>query len=317
MGYIASMFRAVEFIEHNLRRPVTIADVADAVSYSLYHFSRVFNKVIHHTPYDYLMRRRLSESARELIDTDTRIIDIALEYQFSSPEAYSRAFKRIFGVQPNRWRKQESIDERFLMSRLTLAHIQHLNKGSYLRPVLEERDVLQVAGVMALVRDDPDVIPRLWEILAQQLEGAQNRDKLEHYHGIAWYPQGWEKRGFLYMAAVEGKQALTPRSDDVCDPHVAGTELLGTSPTISAGTESLDAMPSAMVIKTIPALVYARFIHKGPRKDLGLTLDYVYQTWLPKSGKRLSCPLEIEDYGQGAMGPDPESSRIAIYIPIE
>ena len=31
------------------------ADVADAINFSLFHFSHTFNKIVHHTPYDYLI----------------------------------------------------------------------------------------------------------------------------------------------------------------------------------------------------------------------------------------------------------------------
>ena len=69
MSTLASMFKAIEFIENNLKREITVADIADAVCYSLYHFCRTFNGAVHHTPYDYLMRRRLSDAARALVET--------------------------------------------------------------------------------------------------------------------------------------------------------------------------------------------------------------------------------------------------------
>jgi AraC family transcriptional regulator len=285
MSNIPAMTKAVKFIEDNLKEDIAVADIAAAVSYSLYHFCRMFNRVIHHTPYDYLIRRRLSESARELVETDKKIIEIAFDYQFNSPETYSRAFKRMFGVQPYQWRKQGSIDRRSLMSKLTLEHIEHINKGDYLKPVLEEKDASQVAGLMTLVKDDQEVIPQLWDTLAQELKGTKDAGKTRYYYGIAFYPKGWQERGYLYMAAVEVK--------------------------------SLDIMGSALVVKTMPPSTYAKFIHKGPYKDLGLTLDYIYQTWLPKSGKRLANSFEIECYGRDFRCPDNEECEREIYIPIE
>jgi len=191
----------------------------------------------------------------------------------------------MFGVQPYQWRKQRSIDRRSLMSRLTLEHIEHINKGDYLKPVLEERDAFQVAGVMTLVKDDQGVIPQLWDTLAQELEGIKDTGMTRGYYGIACYPRDWQERGHLYMAAVE--------------------------------VESLDILGSALVVKTMPASKCARFVHKGPYKDLRLTLDYIYQTWLPKSGKRLASSFEIEYYGQDFRRPDNEESETEIYIPIK
>ncbi len=276
------MIEAIDFIEHNLQEDITVADIAAAVSYSLYHFCRTFNKATHHTPYDYLIRRRLSESAQELMSTDKKIIDVAFEYQFNSPETYSRAFKRMFGVQPHRWRKRGSIDRRSLMPRLTGEHLEHIGKGDYLNAVLEEKAAFQVAGIMTLVRDDRSVISQLWDTLAQELEGTSITGCC---YGIAHYPKGWQERGYLYLAAVEAEP-----------PEVSG---------------------SALVVRTVLSSRYARFIHKGPYDDLGLTLDYVYQTWLPKSGQRLAGPFEIECYGQNFGFPDDKESKATIYIPIE
>lgn len=285
MSQIESIFRAVEFIEGNLKEEIAVADVANAVCYSLYHFCRVFNTVVHHSPYDFLMRRRLSESALELIETDRRIIEIAFDYRFNSPETFSRAFKRMFGVQPNQWRKGEKGDSRFLLPRLSLDYLEHINQGKYLEPVRAEMDPFNVAGVITLIKEDEDNIPELWEILANELEGMNHSGKLANYYGIAIYPEDWEVTGHFYLAAVEVE-----------------------SPTVDH---------SALVVKRIPALQYAKFIHKGPLKDLRLSIDYVYHTWMPKSGKRLARPLEIERYGHRFRGSDWEESETEILIPIE
>jgi len=285
MPDITLISKAVDFIEDNLREAIAVADMADAVAYSLYHFCRMFNQATHHTPYDYLMRRRLSQAAQELLQSDKKIIDIALDYQFNSPETFSRAFKRVFGMQPSQLRKQGSVDPRRLMPRLTFAHIKHVSKGAYLRPVLEEKSAFQVAGVMTLVKDDQTVISELWELFAQELESSETVAKAGNYYGIAYYPEDWENRGCLYMAAVE--------------------------------IQGLDIANVALVVKTIPALRCARFIHKGPTRELQLTLDYVYHTWLPKSGECLSYPLVIEHYGQDFRNLDNEESERGIDIPIK
>jgi AraC family transcriptional regulator len=154
-----------------------------------------------------------------------------------------------------------------------------------LRPVLEERDAFQVAGVMALVKGEQEVIPQLWDTLARELADIGSIDTRGRFYGIVWYPRGWQERGYFYLAAVEVK----PR----------------------------DVVGSALVVKTMPPSKCARFIHKGPYRDLGLTLDYIYQTWLPKSGKRIAGPFEIQDHGHDLGNPGDEAFEMEIYIPIE
>jgi len=49
---------ALGYIEQHLCEPIMVSDIARAAGYSLFHFIRTFNKIVRHTPYDYLMRRR-------------------------------------------------------------------------------------------------------------------------------------------------------------------------------------------------------------------------------------------------------------------
>ncbi len=277
------MSQAVDFIESNLRQAINVADMADAVSYSLFHFCRTFNQATHHTPYDYLMRRRLAESARALLQTGQKVIEIALDYQFNSPETFSRAFKRMFGLQPNQLRKQGHMDSRRLMPRLTLAHLRHLSRGAYLKPVCVDKDEIQVGGVMTLVKSDPAAIADLWGWLRRELASDPGKGP-RNYYGITYYAENWDECGLLYMATVEMQDHATPGM--------------------------------ALATKTIPAQQYARFIHKGPAPDLALTLDYVYHTWLPQSGRNASYSWVLEHYSQGFPGADDDDSEREIYIPL-
>lgn len=279
------MSLAIEYIENHLKEDISISDVAKAVGYSLYHFSRTFNATIHHTPYNYLIRRRLSESAQELSESDRSIIEIAIDYKFNNPETYSRAFKRLFGVQPREWKKLKHKDMQQLMPRLTPEHIKHLNKGDYLKPVFEEKPAFQVAGVMGLIKEKRKGISDLWAILSQELKGLKSPLQPVEYFGITHYPRGWQQCGYLYLAAIEF---------------------------LAMNIDSL-----ALVRKNISAHKYARFIHKGADRDLKLTQDYIYHTWLPKSDRSLVCSQEIECFGSDIRNLEDEDFERAIYIPIQ
>lgn len=279
MSNVELMSQAVDYIENNLREPITVAGMAAAVSFSLYHFCRTFNQVTHHTPYDYLMRRRLSESAHDLVRTDKKIIQVACDYQFNNPETFSRAFRRIFDTQPNQARKQGQLDPWRVMPRLTLAHLRHIAKGNYLKPVLEDKAAFQVAGLMTLVKSDQAIISELWELLDRGPSLTEPQDR----YGIAYYPGGWSEHGFWYLAGM--------------------------------AIQSSDALDPAWVIKNIPARKYARFIHKGSRQEWPLTLDYVFHTWLPQSDYRLASPLVIEHYDRDCKDLSAESET-KIYIPL-
>jgi AraC family transcriptional regulator len=284
MPDVVSISQAIDFVEENLREPVTVAAMAASAGYSLYYFCRVFNQATHHTPYDYLMRRRLSESARFLLESDEKIIDIALDYQFSGPETYSRAFKRMFDTQPSQIRAAGRIDCHRLMPRLTTAHLHHIEGGMTTRPETVERQPVRLAGLMTLVRDGQNDRERLWRLLDQELGRLEGGIRPSSFYGLASFQPGWEADGYSYLAATE-----------LDDPKSETT---------------------ALVHKVLPSLTLARFVHAGGWANLSLSLDYIYHTWLPKAGKRPSHPWIIEDYGPEMPAAGASESAIVIGIPI-
>ncbi len=102
---LASVGRALDLVEERLRDGIDVGAMASAACYSIFHFVRVFTELTGHGPYDYLMRRRVAEAARELVSGDRSILELALEYRFESPDGFSRAFRRCFGAAPSEARK--------------------------------------------------------------------------------------------------------------------------------------------------------------------------------------------------------------------
>jgi AraC family transcriptional regulator len=258
------MARAIDFIEDHLRDDITVGDMARAVSLSVYYFCRSFNQAAHHTPYDYLMRRRIAEAARDLLQTDRKIIEITFDYQFNNPETFARAFKRVFGMQPTQWRKQGRCDRRSIMPRLTSAHLQHLAQGSYLKPILIERPELHLAGLMTLVENDLAAIETLWGWFNNSIGSRGDLNDRDRY-GLLQYAEESDPAGYFYLL----------------------------------GVPLVDETPPAMwVAKSLPAQSCARFIHKGARRDLQLTLDYVYHTWLPQANVQLRPSTILLHHGR-------------------
>lgn len=104
MNHDACIKKSIEYIEDNLDNKIELKELADKAFLSKYHFHRVFHSVVGEPVAEYIRKRRLKEAASELITTDNKIVDIALKYQFSSQEAFTKAFKRIYGVPPREFR---------------------------------------------------------------------------------------------------------------------------------------------------------------------------------------------------------------------
>lgn len=98
----------VDEIDVHIRRKqseaVTLSYLAQKLGYSEYYFSRKFKAVSGMQLRDYLRYRRLAFALKDVRDTKRSLLDIALDYGFSSNEAFTRAFKEAYGITPSEYR---------------------------------------------------------------------------------------------------------------------------------------------------------------------------------------------------------------------
>jgi len=102
------MQKAIDFIETRLKDDLNHEMVAQEVCMSTFHFQRLFSIFFDVSLGEYIRNRRLSLAADEIITTQKRIIDLALEYGYETPESFSRAFYRYYGVTPSAARSRQS-----------------------------------------------------------------------------------------------------------------------------------------------------------------------------------------------------------------
>ncbi|MBP1756263.1 MAG: transcriptional regulator, AraC family [Firmicutes bacterium] len=94
-----------EYMEKKLSQPITLRELADVAGYSPWHMSRIFKEVTGKTPFDYLRALRLTKAALLLRDSETKILDVALDFVFDSHEGFTRAFSKEFGLSPYKYSK--------------------------------------------------------------------------------------------------------------------------------------------------------------------------------------------------------------------
>jgi len=121
-----NILKALNFFEDNLKNEISITDAADASGYSPYHFCRLFSALTGYSPKEYLLKRRLSEAANDIIKSDDKIISIAFDYQFNSHENFSRAFKKVFGLNPAELKKKKSVSDIDIVNPVTHYNIYKL-----------------------------------------------------------------------------------------------------------------------------------------------------------------------------------------------
>lgn len=105
MDWSKKMNLAIDYIEENLNGELDLAKVARIACSSPYHFQRMFFAMIGVTPAEYTRRRRLTMAASDLATGNEKVIDIALKYGYESPNAFTRAFKNMHGINPSEAKK--------------------------------------------------------------------------------------------------------------------------------------------------------------------------------------------------------------------
>lgn len=85
---------------------LTLTCLSRRLGYSEFYVSVKFREISGMQFRDYLRLRKLAFAVKELRDSDRSILDIAVEYGFSSHEAFTRAFKAAYGITPSEYRKK-------------------------------------------------------------------------------------------------------------------------------------------------------------------------------------------------------------------
>ncbi len=88
------------FMDQNYAERIDVYNVADAASFSRFHFIRLFKKIYEKTPYQYLTAVRI-EAAKQLLMTNQSVSSVCFAVGFESLSSFSGLFKRITGLTPS------------------------------------------------------------------------------------------------------------------------------------------------------------------------------------------------------------------------
>jgi AraC-like DNA-binding protein len=99
---------ALDFIDENYRKNISITAVANQCFLGKEHFIREFKKVFRMTPYNHIVQKRMDEAAVLLRETGMTINDISSRLGYCSQFYFSRAFKNYFDITPTGFRNEAS-----------------------------------------------------------------------------------------------------------------------------------------------------------------------------------------------------------------
>ncbi len=96
---------AMEFIRTNYEKQISLEDIAQAVSLSQYHFSRVFKRDCGYSPHEFLMITRMDRAMYLLKTTELPIKIISRQVGYQNETTFTNAFTGRIGLSPSKFRK--------------------------------------------------------------------------------------------------------------------------------------------------------------------------------------------------------------------
>jgi len=287
MDYLITFEKAILYVENHLNENISVKDVADEAGYSYYHFTRIFQSLLGESIGNYIQKRRISNGAHQLLYTNDKIIDVAFANGFSSPEAFSRAFKMVYKVSPKEYRNNRL--DVFIGNKkeISLDLLKHITTNISIQPEIKYINEIYVAGIQGVASIDN--IYALWK----KFESIADKIPNKHSSG----------RTFGICDQLEESHTLNYSMDF---SEVIGLEV-----------DSYENLPENLAIKTILAGKYAVFTHKGPLSEIIKTYEYIWGTWSLLTKEILDDRADFELYDDRFLGKDNYESEMDIYIPIK
>jgi AraC family transcriptional regulator len=103
--YVRVINETINYIEENINTELPLSTLSDNFGISDFHFNRMFKTVTGMTMKQYILGRKLTKALELLMETKASIINISMDLGFEYPEVFSRAFKKQYGISPNKYRE--------------------------------------------------------------------------------------------------------------------------------------------------------------------------------------------------------------------
>jgi AraC family transcriptional regulator len=269
--------KALWFIESHLADPLTLDEVAAIGGVSRFHMVRAFAAATGLSVMRYVRARRLSEAARALAAGAPDILTLALDADYGSHEAFTRAFRDHFGVTPEAVRGSR-LDHLRLQEPIIMdsTFVDNLPAPRYLtgKPLL-------VAGLGERYNfESSAAVPGQWRRFHQSVQHIPGRIGQVAY-GVCC--NGDDSGNFDYIAGVE----VSDFSD----------------------------LPREFSRVRIPERKYAVFSHRDHISSIRRTVTTIWNQWLPASGLKAADAPSFERYDE-RFDPLTGHGGLEIWIPV-
>ncbi len=286
----------VNYIEEHLSEEIQIEDLARLASLSQFYYQRLFSRLVKRPVNEYIKLRRLAKASEALIEKNKRVLDIALDFGFSSHETFTRAFKNAFGMTPEDYRSNPVRLNNFVKPELSLNYV-----------LVDENVPLIVDGIVLEIK-------RMKITEPQAFLGLTLEEPVTQIPGGGG--TGVDNLGKLWDDFHELKARISALK---ADGDELGVTLPGTKEgyyRYFAGAEAVYGQQSQGVSSwQLPAGEYIVCIFEAEDFE-HLVMDalykahrYLFETWLPNH-KLMVNPFAAERY----PGHSPDTTKMEIWV---
>ena len=293
--YESVIQRVVDEIELRLGEELKFSDLAKLSGFSDFHFHRVFQAVAGLPVMEYVRKRRLARAASRVSRSRDKLLDIALDCGFGTPETFIRAFRKLYGMTPGDYRK----------SGISPPAYDKLN-------VLQQRLNPYLGGIRMEFRlvAKPEFNVIGYSIRTRSADGQNNRD----------IPAFWQRYLQEKMGQNLYELAASNAEYGICDEFDMDSEEFSYVIGVEA-KEGADA-PEGTVMRRYPGQTYAVFTTPRVSPDrftdsIQSTWNAIFSEWFPHSGYEHSGGAEFEYYDERCWQDRNELLEMDIYIPVK
>lgn len=264
MEWLKKLGKAIDYIEDNLDKEISYDEAALIACCSPYYFQRVFSYVSGVSLAEYIRRRKMTQAAFELQRADSRVIDVALKYGYSSPTSFNRAFQNVHGITPT----AAKLGGNVLQAYPSIQFKIEITGGSAMAYRIAEKPPLRIVGIRIPLTSDMEnnlrIVPEFWKA---SLQGKQFLEicKLSNE----------EPRGILGISIYRNPKDIY----------------------YYIGVATNSSAPAGMYECEIPAATWVIFENNGRfKEDVQSVFKRFYMEWLPFSGYKYAELPDIEVY---------------------
>lgn len=271
--------KALWLIESELSGELDLQRIADVCELSRFGLARTFVLATGWPVMRYVRARRLSVAALQLAAGATDILALALDVGYGSHEAFTRAFRELFGITPEALRSRGNLQD---IRPLEAMRMQPTTTYPLLEPRIVEEQSLLIAGLgERFNRSGSQAIAALWQRFVPYIGRVPGQVGWETF-GLCWNPD--ENGSFEYVAGVQ--------------------------------VSRFDELPAEFRRLSLPPRRYAVFLHQGHISSIHETFAAIFQRWLPASGLEAADAPEFERYS-GDFNPMAGTGQVEVWLPLK